>query len=382
MRLNFICVGCGKEYKRTVYDVYSSRDSKKYWNKKSGTEFGHCSECSEAYRKEEKERQYRKSCENAELMGYPKLIGSEAQIKWAMSIRDSIISYFCGHLEDDKRSLLKQFSIPVEDVNIATEYLVTNKTVAAWWIDNRILGITAIKQYADEYRAMQAKNQEYEDNKEIYEAAIVIPQNSFTSKIVKISVSDTKISVEFEKNDVFYEIIKKLKYTWEPPCWVREIDYMNGSSANRAAELGNKLLAAGFPISILNEETRNAAINGTYEEECTRWITWSPSKKKLRINWEGKDNKLYKRARSLPGSTWESGVYVSAEHFDEIEEFARLYDFRISDIAGKKISEEKAKFQNTSKTIITVKEKERPRDGLTDILNSDRNILPDLRDDD
>ena len=143
------------------------------------------------------------------------------------------------------------------------------------------------------------------------------------------------------------------------------------------------MLAAGFPVKIYDHIAREKAINADYEPEHTRWIYLRTSGKYegwLVIKWQGRNDSLYQIARKLSGSKWDNGVVVKVEYFEEVEEFARLYDFKFTDAALKAIQEYKEAYQNSVTTVEKPKETE-SRDGLKEILESSTEILDDLKDD-
>src|SRR5690606_201637 len=85
---------------------------------------------------------------------------------------------------------------------------------------------------------------------ELRAEATVYPENKITEAVVEIIAKEDKITAKFEKNDKFIDIVKSLGYKWGG-SWSREISETTGSYKDRATELGNKLLNAGFPIMIM-----------------------------------------------------------------------------------------------------------------------------------
>lgn len=232
-------------------------------------------------------------------------------------------------------------------------------------------------------KAIENKNKISDNKKTAADArakAIVMPVNAITNAAAEINVSDEKISVIYEKNDIFRTIVKSLSYKWTGSVWERKINELTGSAVDRAAELGNKLLNAGFPIIIYNENIRNAAINGQYEPECNRWILKVKDEDKLKIKWYEKNDSLYQAARKLPGSKWDGGIIVSVSHFREIEDFANIFGFKFTCKAREAIEAEKILLQSIVKVIPAKVTEPEQIDGLKEILNSSRDVLPDLID--
>ena len=210
--------------------------------------------------------------------------------------------------------------------------------------------------------------------------ATVMPENAITAAAAEICVSESKIVALFEKNDVFIKVVKSSGYKWTGVAWEKQINELTGSTADRAAELGNKLLNAGIPVIIMDENIRKAAINGEYEPECSRWI-FKVDENKLKIKWGGYDSRLYDVARKLPGSKWDNGVVVSVSHYQEVEEFAKLYGFRFTQKALEAIEAEKQRIAQIQIVKPAQVEDSEQKDGLKEILNSPSDILPDLLDD-
>ena len=106
---------------------------------------------------------------------------------------------------------------------------------------------------------------------------------------------------------------------------------------DRVAELGNKLLNAGFTVRFPDRESMEKAVDATYEPECTRWIK-KASDGKLAIRWRGRNDTLYQAARKLPGAKYfEGAIIVPVERYSEIEDFAETMEFKISKKAAAEI---------------------------------------------
>ena len=148
------------------------------------------------------------------------------------------------------------------------------------------------------------------------------------------------------------------------------------------AELGNELLKNGFIVSIMDEEAKEKAINGTYKQECNRWI--QVDEDKLAIKWYENNSNIYNASRKLPSTKWKSSIkatVIDVSHFKEVEEFTEMYGFEYSKAATKLIDSYKEKIKGLSQVEVISKEKEPDKDGLQDILNSNREILDDLKED-
>lgn len=216
----------------------------------------------------------------------------------------------------------------------------------------------------------------------VEEGLIIRPENAISVGAAEITYTDDLVKVYFEKNAIFIRVVKELRYRWNPDniVWYRKITPFNGPAIDRAAELGNKLLAASIPIWIQGDEAREKAINGTYADEQSRWVFASDDKTKYKIWWAGRDEKLYKLARSLPRSRYKNGcVFVPAIYFAEVQDFVQLLGFSISPKASALMEAEREKLESTPVVKVRTKSKNNPVNGLQEILKSE-GVLDDLKD--
>jgi len=352
-----------------------------------------CPECWQKHVEKERERQNEEAAEKAKEMELPELEGSERQVAWANTLRQKLIDRFSKLAEDKAKvntlNKLYELNVTAEDILKIRDYIITNITSARYYIDNRDEYIAYIierekKEALKTEEQIIAEELEKMREEEIKKESTVYPEKRVTDVPVEIKTTNNTIKVYFEKNEDFRQIVKELGYRWNKPCWERELRATNGTIEDRVAELGNKLLNAGFPVMILDKKAREKAISGNFEQEHTRWVYARMDdeyKGWLSIEWQGYNNDLYKTARKLPGSRWNKGVLVKVEYYKEIEDFAELYDFRFSEGATKLIEEHKKSLEDIEEVIPTkVKEKEL-KDGLKEILNSSTDILDDLKDD-
>lgn len=350
-----------------------------------------CPDCYEKHLAAERERMNKEAAEKAKEMELPELIGTEKQVAWANTIRQRFIELFdkidekyleMARIRYNENEELKK--IKLEDIEIIKDYMLANIKAASWYIDRRDRIFSAIIECSKE--ALKTDEQKVEEKleAEIKLESTVFPENAITNIPAEITIYTDKITVSFEKNEKFRKIVKGLGYSWNG-IWEKIIKETTGSAEDRAAELGNKLLNAGFPICILDENTRNRAVNGEYEPECKRWIYLKVKGEYtgwLAINWTDNSN-IYNKVRSLPGSRWDNpSVVVKVEHYQEVEEFAELYGFKFTKAALNAIEKYKAALNNIEVVNPTKVLEEIKKDGLQEILSDNSNILEDLRDDD
>lgn len=375
---------CGHEGRVNIIGPHKQRE----WKKERAFE-KMCPECWEKYLQEERKRQNKEAAEKAKEMELPELQGTETQVAWANTLRQKLIDRF-EKIDKEKLEDITcyyRFKIKYEQLPLILDYILKTYTRASYYIDNRSRDILKVLRSehkealkSDEEKAAEAIEKQLQ--KEILAQATVYPKSCEQKVVAEIKIKNDKVSVLYEKNEDFISIVKSLGYKWDG-IWEKKIKETTGTAEERAAELGNKLLNKGFPIRILNHEIRNNAINGIYEPEHTRWIYLRTSGKyegSVDITWDGRNDKLYRTARSLPGSKWDSGVVVKIEHFEEVQEFAELYDFKFTKAAMNAIEQHKKRLKKA--VIVTpssVEEKENT-DGLETILNSSDEIIDDLKD--
>ncbi|RCX20848.1 hypothetical protein DFR58_10150 [Anaerobacterium chartisolvens] len=372
MNMSFICEDCGKTYCRETYTASSLSSTKKYWREKEGTKFGMCPDCYKEYKKQQEQ----KASEKANL---PQLTGSEKQVTWALKIR----------LE--KYKILADMLPRLNEKGIETYEKLFQTTEAKWWIDHRdstgreLMVIAAAMMPPEMEAEIKAEEEkEKKAEKEAQEKHILRPENATEEAYVEVRIEDSRVSVISKKDDRIIAICKGLGYDWSSGARRRTMSYKTGTAIDRAAEIGNKILNAGFPVLINNAEAREKAVNGTYLPECKRWVsckTKGTYQGWLAISWDGRDDKLYSTARKLPQSAWSSPcVVIKPRYYAEVEEFARLFDFQFSPGALEIVENEK-RVMAAAEVVEPVKVPEpEAKDGLREILASSADVLDDLKD--
>ena len=364
-----------------------------------------CPECKEQFILEEREKKNKKAMELAEKMELPSLEGTEKQVAWANTLRQKFIEKMEKIDKEElkwevKNYILEEFRkvykekgeeyarkvFCLEGIEKTKLYILENYKSAVFYIDNRHKRVTDIllKHMEEVFKTDEEKVEE-QIIEEIKKESIVIPKNAISNVPAEITALEDKVTVKYDKDYKFIDIVKELGYKWSGTVWERNITNFNGPAEDRAAELGNVLLNNGFTISILDKNIRQMAIDGTFKQEQKKWIalrTKGEYKNWFSISWGKYDNDLYQSARSLPGSKWDKpSIMVRLEHYIEVEEFARLYDFKLSPGAIKAIEEYKKQLKEIEKVTPIEIEKEESKDGLEEILKSNADILDDLKED-
>ncbi|MDD5486725.1 MAG: hypothetical protein PHW65_04145 [Dehalococcoidales bacterium] len=304
-----------------------------------------CYECWQKQLKEEREKENQEAAEAAKEMNLPELTGTEKQIAWAETIRQKMLAdideFIFRNVNKEQRNAPK--------LREAIEH-IKSKTEARWWIDNRKVEYRYEFAHLLENAAQEAESKYHEPAPEVVAEskaeATVRPEEPKTETVAEIRPLENAIEISFpEKREDFREIVKKqLKMRWNGNCWARELRAKNGTAADRASEAGHLLLAAGFTVRIYDIGIRQSAITGDYKQETTRWI--GQFKKDLDkhagwlcIEWDREREDFYNVARKLPGSRYDRPyVVVPPEQFEQVLDFAQMYDFKIMKVAQKAIN--------------------------------------------
>lgn len=388
------CATCGKAFEVRVNGMNRrDADSRAEW---ASIHYDECKECRAARMARQREEENAKAARDAEAAGLPDLTGSEKQAAWATTIRqkflDSVqsdIAYFRAQGQSEEAAL--------DHAQSFAAWLAATKTKAAWWIDNRDnvaacrdAGSTIVNAFARlkaDYETYSARDSRpaAEGEGSAVEGAMeemtAVPENRAHDGEAEITVTDAKITVRYRRDDDFRAVVKLLGYTWDGDArvWEKKITAATGAPQERAAELGSKLLNAGFAIRIADEDTRRAAIEGRYEPEHQRWImlyTGGDYKGWLSVKLpKGED--LYTAAKKIPGSKYSKpNIAVPINRYAEAEDFAATYDYRITPAAQSAIEAYKASLITPAPAKYTQYNEHNPQD----ILNSGTEVLDDLLD--
>lgn len=220
---------------------------------------------------------------------------------------------------------------------------------------------------------------------EAKKAATIYPRNEATRDVAEISVLDGYVEVKSPKNKIIITTVKTAGYRWnnEKFRWRLKLTATRGRGDDRVAEIGNNLLNAGVPICIFDEGVRNNAISGAFEPQKYQWVLKSDDNE-FEIFWRGREHSLYDEAKKLPHARYREGtIRVPSRYFAEIREFAELYGLGISEEAEELLKKEEALYKD--RIVISpekVAHSTRKGEKLKEILESSRDVLEDLRDED
>lgn len=343
-----------------------------------------CPNCKEKQKEDKQEQEYQEALSFEAAESLSKLSGSVNQVRWATVLRYKYLIAVEEYVDAFAQKNAAGASTPESKKKVADFidklYCYANvHNCATRWIENRFIGperaIEEVFKFVPESDSVTAD----EDPKAVIDEATVYPEGCESKNICRISIKEGHVVLASDKDDRIIEIAHLMKMRWESGCgWRLDIFEYTGLAEDRAAELGNRLLRSGLPVCIIDNKVREMAVSGAYEPRCNRWIGTADTV--FCILFE-RDDKLYNAATSLPRARWcDRCVQVKIQYFKEIEDFAELFDFRLTKNAQAALKLEREKYEN-ARRVLPVEVEEAPlKDGLAEILKSPADILEDLKD--
>lgn len=157
------------------------------------------------------------------------------------------------------------------------------------------------------------------------------PPQPLTESIARVRIEGARVRVFFpEIREDFKQVVKRLLYYWQEPVYARTFAD-EAIRPHRAAELVRDLLAAGFVVKADQALVRMAAA-GDFDPEPRRWVDVSEGGW-FRFGWF-RDEDCYHAVKDLPGSRYEKPhVVVPPEHFEEVLDFADVFQFHVTPAA-------------------------------------------------
>lgn len=384
---------CGHEGRVNIIGPTKDRQRKSDWHFS-----GLCPECYKKQLEEERAAANKEAAEKSAEMELPTLTGTEKQIAWANTLRIRFVEEFNETFFGRKRNkvtLWDEGGNPVME-EVSTIYAsfdwgIKSKVEARFWIDQRANSVTrTVFNLVEEFKRLKKEKIPEEIRAEILDEECnrtAIPECSEKKPgiaIIEFNEVKCTLRAKYIKDIDFMEIVKSLGYKWKREAWEREVTEYTGSSDDRAAELGNKLLLSGFTVQFPNMESKEKAVSANFSLENDRWIKYSPKTGKFFITWKGTNNTLYAAAKKLPSAKWTSGsMDVNIEFYREVQDFAKTMGFSISQKAQLEIEKYKkkesgfelAKISEHTGEIISDEKR------LEKSLKSGGTILEDLKDD-
>jgi len=372
------CATCGNEF--MVEATKPNRKSADDWKKWAEETLDECEECRRKRIEKARAEEAAKAAELAKESGLPELTGTPKQVSWAETIRrgcletlDEFIEKLTTSVKEGKSSYELRKKVERDDVDTFTEFRkwVSGKESAKFWIDwryaferNAMPMFTELK--FEFVRALKAKQTE-EVQEEV--TVTVQPEEQKETTLCTVEYTEEKVTVKSSYNPNMPPVVKAAGYRWDGDTWSRQMYASTGDPADRAAEIANKLLLAGFPVR-MPKEIKERATAGTYEPEWKRWIFWNAKREMFRFDGDV-------GIEGIPGAKYD---YAPITAYAEIEEFARFHDYRFTPIAREKLEEYKSSL--TSSAITAGQEAEYHEGSTKEILDSSRDVLEDLKEED
>lgn len=141
------CEKCGKTF--YVTNVKNSRKAANEWEEWASVHYTICQQCRDTERKKMSEAIAKEQRES----GMPELRGSEKQIAWAVKIRKDFLRGQDGFIKLFDQKIARRNEQGLESpktmakkeaVQDITQFAISSRTSAAWWIDNRSNPMAAI----------------------------------------------------------------------------------------------------------------------------------------------------------------------------------------------------------------------------------------------
>lgn len=358
-----------------------------------------CPDCSRSEAIRFRQLKNIKSIEADHKMELPMLEGSARQITWATTLRLDICQRLEKYLENPVHlsSILKQYE---QDsgivVNLASDtpdvffrevlYFLQNKMIhSIYWINNRYtdchqIFLNALPDYI-KWRDHQKLDFILEHF--VASASLLSPTHVLHAGFVVIKTNGNEIRVYYEKNDIFYTLVKKHRFRWNGRYWYRHITEYSGTVSDRIAQLGNALLLAGFRISIDDPSIREKAVNADFLYEHSRWIMCGMTNTQFYIELTpDTPSWIRKNLMRIPNASYRYGsILIDVSHFEELEDFAQLYNYQFDQKAKQLLTQYKTLLAQARCVDPICSVQAEPSDPLRSILESSGSILSDLTDD-
>lgn len=347
---------CGHEGTVRLFGRSSERERKLKW-----LETQLCWDCQKAEQEKKYKEEAEKGKEFAEEMGLPELTGTEKQISWALAIRE-------------KKLIGAESYKEYNNFDIFYDWLANHKE-AIFWIDHQN---DSTQMLARVFRTEKKNKEKSARMDEVEDLELVRPKEQKTNVIATIEPGADRIKVVSDKNIIIIDTVRDAGFKWNELWWQFPISERTGTADDRMIEIGNKLLNAGVPIKI-KKELIDKAVNGDYKPYTTKWI--DSDGLRIIIYW-GSDFNYCDEALVIPSAYYKSrvGVIVKQDYFEEIREFAKLYNFKITTIADELLRKVEEKIKGAKIVIPKSREIVDDKPNLKDIMDSSRDVLDDLRD--
>lgn len=162
------------------------------------------------------------------------------------------------------------------------------------------------------------------------------PVQPVATSVARLSISGDSLRVLFpELNKDFQALMHNSKMEWERPHWTRTFN-LSADLDHKCAELADSALKEGFCVIVPSETIAQLIVQENYQRTVRRAILVDDSPEYYGwfcIWWDRSEN-FYDAARRIAGSRWRKpNVLAPPEHWDEVFDFAEMYDFTITNEA-------------------------------------------------
>ena len=371
-RANCTCATCGHTFEVRSKRA-NSREAASFekWAEENITE---CDDCKAARIKAAHDAENAEAAKAAQEMGYPELKGTEKQVAWANTIREKALTVLREAFMDPEAPEKYQY---IRLAYTGISFLLLKNLQAAWWIDHqnelqdaRMMGRLAMQIDADFSKAVGALQKAVKAGEKTMadaerEMAAMMageapaqpkaepeaqpqpqeqpapqrpeaqPETRKHEGAADVTASGNMVSAVYAKDESFREIVKAMGFAWKDGRWQIEAAERTGKAEDISAELGSRLLNAGFAVRFDSREIMDMAVTGSYTPMCRRWIASRAGG--FYITWSREDDH-YRAAKSLPGAVYDSpGVIVPERSWDALTDFAARYGYRFTAMAQDKL---------------------------------------------
>lgn len=154
---------------------------------------------------------------------------------------------------------------------------------------------------------------------------VVRPVNPVINSVVRIWGRDSHVYAVTSKNDIFNVEIRKCGFLWNKDCgaWERAVS-PHSPLADCVAELGAKLIDAGFIVQFPSEIIQTKALTADYEVECLCWI--DEIDQRFAVRWYSPADYYDRVLQISTARKIETNVIgIDPEHVDSLIDFAEMH---------------------------------------------------------
>lgn len=349
-----------------------------------------CPSCyKEKIDKERKEKDAR-ALKEAQAMELPELIGSERQKTYANFLRVENLKSLQRmidkpeYVEGASRFMKVDQSEGRQILDEIMQFLIQKNEATYWFqfIEKDLL--KHMKEIIKEYLEIRDRKEIIDMAQDLFVEATIAPKKQIYSGVVRIEGNDSKLKAIYVKNENFRALVKSMNMTWDGESWFRKLNERTGQFKDRAGELGNVLLREGFTVCILDNEARKNAIEGNFIKECKRWFRKCKDKEQIIASWEYTENRdIFNNIMKIPSAKYKNrAVYLDPLYYEEIIDFAEIYNFSITHDADMLLKSRRDTFNKISKVDVQSPPDDVESDKLRDILMKSGSIIDELEDED